>query len=533
MSYTALYRKFRPDNYHDVKGQEHITTTLSNQIKSGRIGHAYLFCGTRGTGKTTIAKIFAKAVNCEHPVDGNPCNECSMCKAISAGISMNVIEMDAASNNGVENIRQIVDEVQYRPTEGRYKVYIVDEVHMLSTSAFNALLKTLEEPPEYVIFILATTEAHKIPITILSRCQRYDFKHISVDVIQNRLRELADIEEMDVEDRALKFIAKTADGSMRDALSLLDQCEAFCVGESLTYDKTLDILGAVDTSVFSNMLNAILQQDTVSCMAQLEEMVNYGRDLSQFIIDFTWYMRNLLLIKTSEDASEIIDVSTERLESMKQEAQNLEISVIMRYIRVMSELTNQIKFSSQKRVLIEIGLIKLMQPSMELDYDSLKNRVSVIEKKLENGILVNDSQLAKQAVNTANTVNSEQPAAKKLEMAVPEEIRNVADNWNMITKNIGGHLGVGIRRNRLSIDENSKLCVVYDSSIDWEQDNKPENIELIKNAIAQAIHKEVTVELRCLQPQENYETSYVNLDIGDINFEVENVDDENEEEEDF
>src|SRR5574344_3019519 len=209
MSYTALYRKFRPDNYHDVKGQEHITTTLSNQIKSGRIGHAYLFCGTRGTGKTTIAKIFAKAVNCEHPVDGNPCNECSMCKAISAGISMNVIEMDAASNNGVENIRQIVDEVQYRPTEGRYKVYIVDEVHMLSTSAFNALLMTLEEPPEYVIFILATTEAHKIPITILSRCQRYDFKHISVDVIQNRLRELADIEEMDVEDRALKFIAKT------------------------------------------------------------------------------------------------------------------------------------------------------------------------------------------------------------------------------------------------------------------------------------------------------------------------------------
>lgn len=212
MSYTALYRKFRPDNYNDVKGQEHITTTLSNQIVSGRIGHAYLFCGTRGTGKTTVAKIFAKAVNCEHPVNGNPCNECPTCKAISAGISMNVIEMDAASNNGVENIRQIVDEVQYRPTEGRYKVYIVDEVHMLSTSAFNALLKTLEEPPEYVIFILATTEAHKIPITILSRCQRYDFKHISVDVIKDRLKELADIEHMEVEDKALRFIAKTADG---------------------------------------------------------------------------------------------------------------------------------------------------------------------------------------------------------------------------------------------------------------------------------------------------------------------------------
>lgn len=380
MSYTALYRKFRPDNYNDVKGQEHITTTLSNQIVSGRIGHAYLFCGTRGTGKTTVAKIFAKAVNCEHPVNGNPCNECPTCKAISAGISMNVIEMDAASNNGVENIRQIVDEVQYRPTEGRYKVYIVDEVHMLSTSAFNALLKTLEEPPEYVIFILATTEAHKIPITILSRCQRYDFKHISVDVIKDRLKELADIEHMEVEDKALRFIAKTADGSLRDALSLLDQCEAFSIGEALTYDKTLDILGAVDTDVFSNMLRAVISENTVECMKLLEEMISYGRDLSQFVVDFTWYLRNMLLLKTSDDADEIIDMSSERLEALKEEAGMLDVDTIMRYIRILSELTNQIKYSSQKRVLIEIGIIKLMQPAMEVDYESLKNRVYNIEK---------------------------------------------------------------------------------------------------------------------------------------------------------
>ncbi|MBQ3584800.1 MAG: DNA polymerase III subunit gamma/tau, partial [Lachnospiraceae bacterium] len=302
MAYTALYRKFRPDSYEDVKGQEHITTTLRNQIISDRIGHAYLFCGTRGTGKTTVAKIFAKAINCEHPVNGNPCNECETCKSISAGTSMNVIEMDAASNNGVENIRQIVEEVQYRPTTGRFKVYIVDEVHMLSTSAFNALLKTLEEPPEYVVFILATTEAHKIPITILSRCQRYDFKHISVDTIQSRLQELADKENMEVEERALRFIAKAADGSLRDALSLLDQCEAFSIGEPLSYDKTLEILGAVDTDIFSNMLRAIISEDTVSVMDLLEEMVNYGRDLSQFVIDFTWYLRNLLLLKTSENA---------------------------------------------------------------------------------------------------------------------------------------------------------------------------------------------------------------------------------------
>ena len=234
MSYVALYRKFRPDGFEDVKGQEHIVTTLRNQIESDRIGHAYLFCGTRGTGKTTVAKIFARAVNCEHPAGGSPCGECATCKAIAAGVSMNVIEIDAASNNGVDNIREILDEVAYSPTEGRFKVYIIDEVHMLSIGAFNALLKTLEEPPSYVIFILATTEAHKIPITIWSRCQRYDFRRISIDTIAGRLKDIMEKEQVDVEEKALRYVAKAADGSMRDALSLLDQCIAFHFGDELT-----------------------------------------------------------------------------------------------------------------------------------------------------------------------------------------------------------------------------------------------------------------------------------------------------------
>lgn len=534
MSYTALYRKFRPDTYDDVRGQEHITTTLRNQIKSGRMGHAYLFCGTRGTGKTTIAKIFARAVNCEHPVNGNPCNQCNMCKSISAGTSMNVIEMDAASNNGVEDIRQIIDEVQYRPTEGRYKVYIVDEVHMLSTSAFNALLKTLEEPPEYVMFILATTEVHKLPITILSRCQRYDFKHISIDTIQERLRELADIENMKAEDKALRFIAKSADGSMRDALSLLDQCDAFCMGQELTYDKALDILGAVDTDVFSNMLQNVIAGNSIGCIEQLEEMVNLGRDLSQFVADFTWYLRNLLLVKTSEGAEEIIDMSGEKMERLKEEAKQLDSDVIMRYIRVLSELTNQIRFAAQKRVLIEIALIKLTQPAMETNFDSLKNRIANIEKKLEEGIPVQTS------ISVSGTGNAEgrgeHPAGvskqeeSKLQRAVPEEVQKVAERWFDIARKIDGHLGVCLRKNRLSIDENSRLCVVYDSDIDWQQDNKPENIELIKQTIADTIHREVDVELLFLPRGTNFDGSYMSLTEEAINFKIEESDEDDEEE---
>lgn len=334
MSYTALYRKFRPDDFNDVKGQDHIVTTLKNQIKADRIGHAYLFCGTRGTGKTTIAKILAKAVNCEHPVDGNPCNTCAMCNAIKAQTSMNVIEIDAASNNGVDNIREIVEEVRYSPTEGRFKVYIIDEVHMLSAGAFNALLKTLEEPPSYVIFILATTEVHKIPITILSRCQRYDFKRISVDEISLRLKELTDKEGVLTEEKAIRYVARAADGSLRDALSLLDQCIAFYLGKTLTYDNVLEVLGTVDVEVFARLLRYIRKGSVADCIAVLEEMIVTGRELTQFTIDFTWYLRNLLLAKTSDDLEDILEVSTDQLMLLKQEAQSVDAETLIRYIRI-------------------------------------------------------------------------------------------------------------------------------------------------------------------------------------------------------
>lgn len=426
MSYTALYRKYRPSEFEDVKGQEHIVTTLKNQIKADRIGHAYLFCGTRGTGKTTVAKIFAKAVNCEHPVDGSPCGECASCKAIAAGSSMNVIEIDAASNNGVENIRQIREEVSYSPTQGKYKVYIIDEVHMLSIGAFNALLKTLEEPPSYVIFILATTESHKIPITILSRCQKYDFRRISIETISDRLMDLLQQEGVEAEEKAVRYVAKAGDGSMRDALSMLDQCIAFYLGEPLTYDHVLEVLGAVDTEVFSRLLRSILANNVVQAIELLEELIVQGRELGQFVTDFVWYLRNLLLVKSSDQMEDVLDMSSENLALLKEEADMIEGDVIMRYIRIFSDLSGQLKYAPQKRVLIEIALIKLCRPAMETTQDALTDRVAQLEKKVEEGVTVVAAAPAVQPASGSAPATPQKPKEPaQMPKAIPDDIRQV------------------------------------------------------------------------------------------------------------
>lgn len=385
MSYTALYRKFRPSEFQDVKGQDHIVTTLKNQILADRIGHAYLFCGTRGTGKTTVAKIFARAVNCEHPEDGSPCGKCASCRTIASGNSMNVIEIDAASNNGVDNIREIREEVAYSPSEGRYKVYIIDEVHMLTPGAYNALLKTLEEPPSYVIFILATTEAHRIPVTIASRCQRYDFRRITTETIAARLRELMDEEKVEAEDRALMYVAKMGDGSMRDALSLLDQCIAFYLGQKLTYDHVLEVLGAVDVEVFGSFFRKICAQDLTGLVRELEEIILKGRELTQFVTDFIWYLRNLLMLKSDQGMEEMLDVSSEHLALMKEETALADMDTLMRYIRVFSELSGQLRYATQKRVMTEIALIRLCRPQMEQNYDSILQRLTQLEQRIEEG----------------------------------------------------------------------------------------------------------------------------------------------------
>ena len=385
MSYMALYRKWRPDTFEEVKGQDHVVTTLKNQIINNMIGYAFLFCVIRGTGKTSIAKLFAKAVNCEHPVNGSPCNECAACRAIADGSSMNVIEIDAASNNGVDNIRQIREEVQYSPSEGKYKVYIIDEVHMLTQGAFNALLKTLEEPPSYVIFILATTESHKIPITISSRCQKYEFRRISVETISDRLMELLGREQIAAEKKAIDYVAKAADGSMRDALSILDQCIAFNIGKELTYENVLDTIGAVDIDVFARLLDCVIRLDVVGAIDLVDEVVWQGRELSRFVSEFTWFLRNVLLVKVSPEADQKLDMSAENLERLRQLAAQLETDALIRYINIFSDTSANIKYAVQKRIVLELAVIKLCKPEMETDYSALLDRVRVLEQKLENG----------------------------------------------------------------------------------------------------------------------------------------------------
>lgn len=527
MSYTALYRKFRPTEFSDVKGQDHIITTLQNQIKANRIGHAYLFCGTRGTGKTTVAKIFAKAVNCEHPVDGSPCGECAMCRSIAAGTSMNVIEIDAASNNGVDNIREIREEVTYRPTEGKYKVYIIDEVHMLSIGAFNALLKTLEEPPEYVIFILATTEVHKIPITILSRCQHYDFKRITIDTIVDRMQELMAAEHVDVEDKALRYIAKAADGSMRDALSLLDQCIAFYLGQTLTYDNVLEVLGAVDTDVFSRLLRNIIRRDIPEVLDTVEDLVMQGRELTQLTTDFTWYLRNLLLVKTSDNIENVLDVSTENLRQLQEEAQMIENDMLLRYIRIFSELSGQMKYATQKRVLLEVALIKLCTPAMETSSDSLLDRIRAVEEKLENGLasagvrerVVYVNGDGQESYGNASGAGMQSRKKPELPAAIPEEVQEVVKNFRSIADEVSAPVSTYLKRARLSLGGDNRLLIVLPDSMGVSIVGREDHKQELESLIEQRIGKKVEVEVRQVEEGRHFEDTFVDIE-KNINMEI-------------
>ena len=546
MSYVALYRKWRPDTFDEVKGQDHIVTTLRNQIKNDRLGHAFLFCGTRGTGKTSIAKIFAKACNCEHPVDGSPCNECASCRAIADGSSLNVIEIDAASNNGVDNIRQIREEVAYPPTEGKYKVYIIDEVHMLSTGAFNALLKTLEEPPSYVIFILATTESHKIPITISSRCQKYDFRRIPVDVISDRLADLMEREGLDADRKAIDYIAKSGDGSMRDALSILDQCVAFNLGQKLTYDKVLETIGAVDIDTFARLLDCVLGQDVEGAIDIVDEIVWQGRELGRFVSEFTWFLRNILVVKLSQTEGDRLDMTKENLQRIRDIASVMEESTIIRYINVFSDASASIKYSTQKRIVLEMAVIKLCRPQMETDVTSVLERVRSLEKKLDdlqaNGIQVQTvqqtsgsaDQQSDQKVDSEGIKAFQEKLARELPAAELADLQRAADSWNEMLGKLSSPARRYLERNdddpgnraKLILSDDHKKLVLMIPLTDDELPKlyfeKAENVAHVKSVIEDYLGKSVEFEIICTRNSHNDNTKMEQENILNmINYNVE------------
>lgn len=384
MTYTALYREMRPKTFKDVVGQEHITTTLKNQIEFNRISHAYLLCGTRGTGKTTTAKVMAKALNCLNSQNGEPCNECKMCKKINEGLAIDVVELDAASNNGIDKIRDIIDDSKYPPQEARYKVYIMDEVHMLSIGAVNAFLKTLEEPPKNIVFILATTDPQKLPITILSRCQRFDFRRINSKDIGGQLRYIVDKKGVLADDKSLELIARTSDGAMRDALSILDQAIAMGDG-AVSYEQVISMLGLVTNDNLFNITSSIIERNIEDGMNTIEDIVTAGKDVYFFIKELIGHFRNLLMIKVTNNPEDVLDMSLDNIQLVKEQGARIRVEEIMRDIRILQEAEANAKLSKEARLYLELALIKMCKIEYDTSNEVILARINKLEEGLRSG----------------------------------------------------------------------------------------------------------------------------------------------------
>ena len=384
MAYQAIYRKWRPTTFEDVVGQQHITDTLKTEIKTNRLAHAYLFCGTRGTGKTTTAKILSRAVNCENPLpNGNPCNECASCKGILSNTIMDIVEIDAASNNGVENIRELRDEISYTPANVKYKIYIIDEVHMLSTSAFNALLKTLEEPPAHAIFILATTEPQKIPATIQSRCQRFDFRRISARNIAGRIGEITRKDGINITPDAIGLVAELGDGSMRDALSILDLCSG--IEGEITRKDIENVTGSVNRTALINLAVALVNSDISLSVSIINKMMEAGKEIGNLIDELIMCLREILICKLVENPSEIVDKSPEDIETYKSIANNTQKEVLLYIIKVLSETAALCKTSTNPRVMLEASAVKICDPSADASTEAFAARLGKIEAMIKTG----------------------------------------------------------------------------------------------------------------------------------------------------
>ena len=437
----TLYRKYRPIDFDTVVGQDVIVKTLRNQIVKGSTAHAYLFSGTRGTGKTTVAKIFARAINCPNEINGNPCNECPTCKAALDGTNLNIVELDAASNNGVDDIRKIIDQLEYLPRDGeKKKIFIIDEVHALSGSAAQAFLKSLEEPPEHVVFILATTDPNKLPETVLSRCQKYNFKRINIESIVAYLKKISEAEKIDIDEDALVFIAEKSDGSMRESISKLDRVRAYASSDKLTKENVLDILGIVDDDDFSKLTKAINESDIESAISILSDCLERGKDISQFTNDFIWHLRNLLIAKDIKEPIESLNITRSNFEKLKKESDLISKDVLIYFIEELSKTINLMKYDENRRVILETAFIRLASPETNFMETAVMARLDNIEKAQKEGMVYKVVERADNAEKNAdvnnNNLQEEKKENSKKEMKLTpvtmDEIMKVTDNWKTI-----------------------------------------------------------------------------------------------------
>ena len=513
MAYTALYREWRPKNFEDVVGQEHITTTLKNQIQNDRIAHAYLFCGTRGTGKTSTAKVMAKALNCLNPVNGEPCNECEMCKKINEGLAIDVTELDAASNNGVDKIRDIIDDAKYPPQEARFKVYIMDEVHMLSMGAVNAFLKTLEEPPANVIFILATTDPQKLPITILSRCQRFDFKRISKSDISDILRKIVGAQGVLADEKSLELISRVSDGAMRDALSILDQAIAMGDG-SVNYDSVVGMLGLVTNEYLFNITSAIIERNIQKAMNIIEEVVYAGKDINLFIKDLTGHFRNLLMAKVTNNPEEVLDMSMENINLIEEQGSRIRVEEIMRDIRILQEAEGNAKISKQARLYLELATIKMCKIEYDTSSEVILARINRLEEVIKSGkIQVAQAQQCsnqddevsnvQKRVATQDVINKEQAVTEtpviEVNTNATTSIGDIQRAWHDILEALKARRAMVIYASLMTgrpvACNNGIVLIKYEEEYAFNKIRleKPDNIKVINEVVSEVMRERLKV----------------------------------------
>lgn len=510
--YQALYRQYRPMTFDEVLGQKHITTTIKNQILKENIGHAYLFSGTRGTGKTSTAKIFSRAVNCIDLQDGNPCNKCEICKGILDESIMDVIEMDAASNRRIDDIRDLRDKVIYPPSRASYKVYIIDEVHMLTQEAFNALLKTLEEPPRHLIFILATTEPEKLPQTILSRCQRFDFKRVSTKDMSERMRSIAEELDIEVEEKVINVIARNSDGAMRDALSLFDQCISFG-GDMIKYEDAINILGLTNNDKIFDLVDGIIKKDLKLSLSQIDGIIQDGKDINQFIKDIIFYFRNLMITKTTKNPNELIDTDQETMDAYIEQADAVQIEFILRALDILTIADEKAKWSTQPRIILEMAIIQIVKLEEAL---SLEDRIKRLEKGISVESIKRDSKTIetdKKIVRKEETIKREKPVETKRPVEKEEPVKAeeklgstdvdlalIQSKWDdilqLIKKDKMNIYALLIEGSPSEL-QNSMLTIAYKEPYGFHKEavNSPQNKAFVEETLSKYFNTELIINL--------------------------------------